>query len=550
MVAALGIALVGAWGKQAHPVSGAPGAGPDTPARPAPALAERPNVVVVMADDMRADDLRFAPTVRRLAAGGVRFANSFSPFPLCCPARASFLTGQLAHNHGVYSHEPPFGFAAFDDSETVATALHRGGYRTAFVGKYLNRYGVDTSRVTGEPSWRYVPAGWDDWRATVERGPGSPATGDTYDYFHTSYHLGGAGRPSRVVNRPGVYQTDTLGAMARDAVGDAARGDDPFFLYLSFVAPHFSPVQEPGDPSLLTPQRPDRVKGRFDDVVRTAPGLTRRGVSDPDMSDEAPTMRRVPALDARTRRELVESTRQRAEAISVLDEQVARLVARLKRLGEWRRTVLLFTSDNGYFLGEHHRAAGKMLPHEPSLRVPLVVTGPGVPRGEVRYDPVTTVDLTATVAAYAGASAALDHAVRQDGRSMVPVIEQGDRGWVTPVLTEAMLRWHPGLRGGGFGQRDVIGVRVGGWKLVRFRDGGELYHLDRDPNELRNLWADPAHRGVRRQLLRIWWRTKDCAGADCHPRLPADLAWTPSVAEQHTEAQLAGVRRRTGTPQS
>ncbi len=114
--------------------------------------ADRPNVVVVMADDMRADDLRFMPHVRRLvAARGLTFGNSFSPYPLCCPARASFLTGQYPHNHGVLGNEAPYGFGAFDDRATLATSLQAAGYRTGFVGKYLNDYGTVPSRVTGEP---------------------------------------------------------------------------------------------------------------------------------------------------------------------------------------------------------------------------------------------------------------------------------------------------------------------------------------------------------------------------------------------------------------
>ena len=143
------------------------GAGASVPveARTAP----RPNIVMVMADDMRVDDLLFTPRLRRLVArDGLTFENSFAPYPLCCPARASFLTGEYAHNHGVFWHEPPYGFGSFDDSHTLGTALERAGYRTGFVGKYLNKYGVARSRVTGEASWHYVPAGWSDWIAAFE----------------------------------------------------------------------------------------------------------------------------------------------------------------------------------------------------------------------------------------------------------------------------------------------------------------------------------------------------------------------------------------------
>src|SRR4051794_23899238 len=113
---------------------------------PAAAAGTKPNIVMVMADDMRTDDLRFMPSVRRLLVGtGLSFRNSFSPYPLCCPARASFLTGRYAHNHHVYSHASPYGFESFDDHATLATALQQSGYQTGFVGKYLNGYGAEDS---------------------------------------------------------------------------------------------------------------------------------------------------------------------------------------------------------------------------------------------------------------------------------------------------------------------------------------------------------------------------------------------------------------------
>ena len=200
----------------------------------------RPNVVVVMADDMRADDLRFMPHVRRLvAARGLTYANAFSPYPLCCPARASFLTGQYAHNHHVLDNEAPYGFGGFDDSATVATALRGAGYRTAFVGKYLNDYGLVPSRVTGEPSATFVPAGWDDWHGLLQ--VPYPVGAGTYHYFHPVLNNNG-----RVASYEGRYQTTLLGQVAREVVRDAA-GDRPFFMYLSTLAPHDGLPHEPDD---------------------------------------------------------------------------------------------------------------------------------------------------------------------------------------------------------------------------------------------------------------------------------------------------------------
>src|SRR6476646_893782 len=157
---------------------------------PAAAAATKPNIVMVMADDMRTDDLRFMPSVRHLLVDrGLTFRNSFSHYPLCCPARASFLTGEYAHNHHVYSHEAPWGFGALDDRASIATALHESGYNTAFIGKYLNGYGAQRSKVTGGPSFHYVPNGWTDWYAAVQRPGGSPyRSGGTYNYMHTIFN--------------------------------------------------------------------------------------------------------------------------------------------------------------------------------------------------------------------------------------------------------------------------------------------------------------------------------------------------------------------------
>src|SRR3954447_16854081 len=183
---------------------------------PAAAAGTKPNIVMVMADDMRTDDLRFMPSVRRLLVGtGLNFRNSFSPYPLCCPARASFLTGRYAHNHHVYSHASPYGFESFDDHATLATALQQSGYQTGFVGKYLNGYGAEDSLVTGGPSFQYVPAGWTDWYGAVERPAGSAySSGGTYNYWHTLFNVNGRIDDTHA----GQYQTDVLGRFARTLV--------------------------------------------------------------------------------------------------------------------------------------------------------------------------------------------------------------------------------------------------------------------------------------------------------------------------------------------
>ncbi len=518
----------------------------------------KPNIVVVMADDMRADDLRFMPSLRRLVtARGLKFRNSFSPYPLCCPSRASFLSGQYAHNHKVFANDAPFGFGSFDDSRTVATALQDAGYRTGFVGKYLNNYGIDRSRVTGEHSWRYVPAGWTNWHAALQRPRrlyDRYPDGGAYNYFHTIFNVNGRTDDSH----KGEYQTGVLGRFSRKLVNRYSRTNKPFFLYLSALAPHYGGPHEPDDVDSIrrrdgrvsefeTPARPEWVKGRFDHQVRRSPGLPANGgPSEANVSDK-PRAFRKPELNRRERRLATALTRQRAESIAVLDAQVRRLVQTLRERGELDETVFVFTSDNGYFLGEHRFRNGKRKAYEPSIRVPLVIAGPGIPHG-VRNDPAKTPDLTATILDLADAKAPRP----ADGRSLVPSFA-ADRGWTAPVVTEAIIGGPAYLpttskhQRGFTDVRTTIGIRTARYKLIRDASGTvELYDLDVDPNELNSVATDPEYRAIRSELTRLWHRYKDCAGTACSVPLPASLATSPAQTTASTKTQSEGVLARYG----
>ncbi|HWJ08379.1 MAG TPA: sulfatase-like hydrolase/transferase, partial [Nocardioides sp.] len=479
------------------------GAGSPRPAPREVPAPRRPNIVVVMADDMRVDDLAFAPHVRELVARhGLTFENAFSPYPLCCPARASFLTGRYAHNHRVYWHDAPYGYGAFDDSRTLATSLRAVGYRTGFIGKYLNGYGGDRSLVSGRPSTRYVPNGWTDWRAAIENNGTGEYSGGTYNYFNTPFNVNG-----RVVtDYRGRYQSDVLGDLSVGMARRFATRRSPFLMYVNYVAPHHGGPVEADDPrdvrgtegnliDVVTPARPRWVQGRFDDRVRRASGVARTGEPvERDLDDKPPSIRaRSDHMGPAARRAILEATRQRAEAVFVMDRNIGRLVRELKRSGEWADTVFVFTSDNGLILGEHDMAMRKVFAHEPSLRVPLLVTGPGMRMAQRRYDPVSTVDLTATLLDAADAAAPRI----ADGTSRWRSMLYGDRGWSTPMVTEAIntARGHdPAFTD----RRSSIGIRTSRYSFTRYRDGGgELYDLLLDPRQDRNVYADPDHAAVR-----------------------------------------------------
>jgi arylsulfatase A-like enzyme len=512
--------------------------------------AGRPNIVVVMADDMRVDELRFAPRLRRLVARhGLTFRNSFSSYPLCCPARASFFTGQLPHNHGVLSHSDPWGYQRFDDSRTLATSLAEVGYNTGFIGKYLNGYGLHDSLVSGEPSWQYVPNGWTDWRAAFSDPDLPGVRGGTYYYFDTPYNVNGTLDNSH----RGRYQSAVIGDFSRAMARRFARSRLPFFMSVNYVAPHHGWPRETDDPGTVrdrngrrvtykTPARPGWVEGRFNRLITRAAGLPRNGgPAEKDITDKPPSLRKWPEPTQRERRAMRAVTRQRAEAVFAMDVQIGRLIETLKRTGEWRRTVFMFTSDNGYFLGEHRRRFGKLLGHEPSLRVPFLVTGPGMrgrQGGRVRSDPITTVDVSATIVDLAGA----EPPRLPDGMSKVPTMRRRDRGWRQPVLYEALHT--PKGDAPGFGQRTAIGVRTARYSLLRYSDGSaELYDLVKDPLQNRNRWGAPAYADVRRALERVWWDLKDCAGQECRIVLPAPFVAGPDRTRKLTSAYWRGVNR-------
>lgn len=511
---------------------------------PVETVPDRPNILVVMLDDMRSDEMRFAPNAERYVRDrGLDFRNSFSPYPLCCPARASFLLGEYAHNHGVLYHEAPYGFGALDDHRTIAGQLQRAGYQTALVGKYLNRYGEQPSRVTGGPSEHYVPAGWTDWMVGLETPfpTGSPNHGNTYDYFDFTQNVNG-----RTVPHHGEYSSTVIGDEVRGLITKYHRADKPFFMWVTPVAPHIGDPVEPDDPPAYresehwlqqfpTPARPDWVKGRFDRQITHAPGDPLHGPSEADVSDKPQNIRKWREMVPVEKQRLRDVARQRAESIYAWDVEFGKIVKRLKRTGEYDDTVIVFTSDNGYYLGEHRQREGKIKAHEPVLHVPLVVAGPGIAQG-VRYHPITTLDLTATVLDLAGARP-LPH---MDGQSDLAEMTGPDESWTVPVVTEGLItsvhRRHssdlpPGLT--------TSGLRVGRWKLIRYANGdAELYDLMADPNELDSVFADPAYHDIRRRMVALWEQYKDCKGAACRVPLPADLQTSPEwLARQDRHAQ-------------
>ncbi|MGI9157474.1 MAG: sulfatase family protein [Marmoricola sp.] len=508
---------------------------------------KKPNILVIETDDMRMDELRFMPDVRRLIQKrGLTFENSFAPYPLCCPSRSSFLSGQYAHNHGVLGTSAPFGFQSFDDRTTLATVLQGAGYQTALIGKYLNGYAQQHVHGSTASSRRYVPPGWNQWLAGSDRNyaVGSRLHGGTYNYFSMTQVDNGTVTPHR-----GRYSTDLTAEQTRQTMTQFGSAKKPWFVWWTPTAPHFGSPQEQDDPPPLrdtsghlerweTPARPAWVKGHFDRQITHPLGQPAAGPAEADMSDKPSYLRSRPEMDTAELAALTEVTRQRAESLFALDRQIAITLKKLQSTGQYQDTVIAFTSDNGYFLGEHRKRQGKILSHEPSLRVPFLIAGPGIRHGR-RYDPITTVDMAPTFAAYAG----LKTMPGTDGASMIPVIRGGDRGWDAPVVTEGRMS-DPGYLGNhsqrGFTSAlNTRGIRTYRYTYTKYSTGeSELYDLAKDPLQLEGRQDDPAYAAVKKKLDALWFAYYDCKGTTCDKPMPARFRATRAQEKKVTDAEV------------
>jgi N-acetylglucosamine-6-sulfatase len=468
---------------------------------------ERPNIIVVMTDDQTAEELADMPSTNELlAGGGVTFKRAFVSYPVCCPSRATYLTGQYAHNHGVMGLYPPTGgYGRLDKANTLPVWLQRAGYHTSHIGKFLNGYGDQ------QPA--DVPPGWDDWHATV----------DYSTYRMWGYTLNDNGRfrtyGSPFDEQPGLYQTHVLTDKALSVI-DERSGRVPFFLSLNFLAPH---------------HEDRRIQQRTGRIVRAAPGDEDVFASSPlplpvgfnerDISDKPSFLRRraAPLTQADIAR-IGKDALSRRDALLAVDRGVGRIVSALRARRELDNTYILFTSDNGYLQGQHRVPSGKMLPYDPSTKVPLLIRGPGIPAGRSSGELVANIDLAPTLLQIARAWPS----ITVDGRSLLPFARHPGRRTRRAILHETGGRRYVGLHGQdeapnrGRSLRRVLtyrAVRSPGWLYVRYRGGtSELYDLRRDPHQLRSRHRDPAYRATRRALASELRRLAHCSGAVCRRR--------------------------------
>ncbi|HZP29256.1 MAG TPA: sulfatase [Acidimicrobiia bacterium] len=466
----------------------------------APAAEARPNIVVLMTDDQTLESMRVLPKVRSLLGDhGVTFADFFANYPLCCPSRTTYFTGQYAHNHHVlYNRGSTGGFRSFrGQGTTMPVALQRAGYHTIHIGKFLNGYGKGAA-----PARAPVPPGWDDWNASVDP--------STYRYY--GYVLNENGRPHRYTHR---YQTDEYADLAVAKIRQEAAGDDPFFLDVAFLAPHAVERETSGldavdEAAVGYPHRrhgirypvpAPKYRHRFRRAALPAgPAFDQADVSKmPQNIRDRPRFARSEIADIRT------DYRRRLATLLSVDDAVERIVGALRDTGLLDRTVIFFMSDNGYFHGEHRIPFGKYLPYEPSIRVPLVVRGPSIASGVTTDALASNVDIAPTILELAGATPLRP----PDGRSLVPVLHDPTGATVhREILLES-------------GRNDVgapvyHGIRTARWKYVVYDDGDrELYDLATDPAEVHNLAGERVVEGVEARLAAKLASVEACAAAAC-----------------------------------
>ena len=425
----------------------------------------RPNIVLILTDDQRLNNSERAgdttvshmPIVQHeLADKGVTFANGFDVNPLCCPSRATILTGMDSGHTGVWANRGPYGgFSTFtsrgDDRSTIATWLHDAGYETGFVGKYLNGY--------GKSNISYIPPGWDTWNAL--------ALGD-YAPGYYSYSMSVNGSLVSYGSTDADYSTHVLSKDAADFIAGVP-SDQPLFLYFALRAPH-------------APATPEAK------YLKGCPALA---LNRPPSWNEADVSDKPPYIQARPLVNHDGFNRKQCRALLSVDDAVGNVLSALSATGRLSNTLLLYASDNGLANGEH-RWTGKTVPYEESIRVPVIVRYDAadgqVPRTE--SDLVLNMDFAPTFAD--AASVAVPSSTQ--GTSFLPQIKGENPSDRTSFLLEH----------GGVTQTipAYCGVRTDRFAYVRYSDGfEELYDLSNDPFELQNVASDPNLAPTKAALL-------------------------------------------------
>jgi arylsulfatase A-like enzyme len=542
--------------------------------------SEAPSFVVIQTDDQTLDELyatfsaypgapatRAMPnTLELLAKKGETFNRYYVSYPLCCPSRVSLMTGRYAHNTGVKGNVQPnggyYGFsfrAAYEHN--IATWLHGAGYRTIHIGKFLNGYG-DEPYDNGTA----VPPGWDSWHTvlnadtshyfygyklnnngTVEGPYGDPGSWETREYGVRD----DVGCPFAPTNElPCYYETDTLTNFASQEML-ATPEEQPFYLQLDYTAPHGDFRRPAG------PEPPPRYYDWFQGAH--LPHDRSEGLDEGNVSDKPSFIREAEHLtpsDKHTYRVYYDKA---LESLRGVDDGVKQVVDTLGAMHRLRNTYILFTSDNGFFYGEHRLIGGKFLAYEPATHLPFIVRGPGVEQDSSTGELAGNIDLAPTILQLAN----VEPDKSLDGRSLVPFLRDPELRSRRPLLFESFVQTsdveangaitssgegdggRPGGNGstarrpaspsgtwtrpaGGTAHASLLapplnyeGIRLGPYKYIAWPDGEkELYNVNKDPYELNNIVKVPNYYPIRNFLHRQLRRYENCVGRECREVTP------------------------------
>ena len=489
-----------------------------------------PNIVVIMADDldlgsfnkMIAESL-MPNTVAHLIDQGITFTNAFVSTSLCCPSRATFLTGQYTHNHGVLSNNPPDGGVVFfEDSSTLATWLQEAGYRTGFVGKYLNGYGTNLWPNSSKDDPGYVPPGWNDWQALIGN-----STYQVYGYWindNTTLIQHGSNESD--------YQTDVLARRAADFIAESEAVDaQPFFLYVSPLAPHIESI---------LPETPDCEGTLWGKTIRPAPRhvgtlppdiVLPKPISfnEADLSDKPSFLHNLSPMDPRAINCAETQYRDRLGSLRAVDDMIGTIFDALAASGELDNSIVIFTSDNGYFHGEH-RLVGKVFAYEEAIRVPLLFRPAAGTAPSIVDRFVINNDLAPTIAELAGATPG----VVVDGRTFVPLLDDPSGPWRSRFLVSHLRPF------------SILGeLPIPPFSAVRTSpedpetpnklfvawqdelDPIEFYDLTNDLYQVESAHDDPFYEAERQRLDNFRIGLLNCAGETCWALEDDSLAKNP-----------------------
>ncbi|MCC6313361.1 MAG: sulfatase [Thermomicrobiales bacterium] len=476
--------------------------------------SNKPNIILILTDDQDYDSIQYLPRVQQLAAQGVSFSNFLATTPICCPSRVTFLRGQYVHNHNVrYNASPGGAFPQFHklnlDRSTVATWMQQAGYRTGFYGKFLNAYPQGVSD-------RWMPKGWNDW-AAIKRGH---YVNFTLNVNGKAVNFGASkGKRGKKAKKSSNYTTRVLGKKANNFIVASAKAKQPFFIQISTQAAH-------------TPLVPEaRFRNLFAGVL--APRTSAFGVKP---SDPPAWVQGWPGMTDARAAKIDSDYRKRLQTLMSVDTMLGQLQKTLRKTGQANNTYIIFTSDNGWLAGAHN-VEGKQSAYTESIRVPLIISGPGVQRGVQENRIVLNTDIGPTIAALGGAKTP----GWVDGRSIVPLLRGEDPGqWRTGALIEywqfpgkKTLAWDGDLRSlaaHGPLPPDYKALRTEDMLYVEYSTTGEheLYDLETDPDSLTNLY-NFASGDLKEELQQGVEALANCKAQSC--RDAENNAPTPDLPE-------------------